>query len=58
MIGAFKKKSIYKYPLLGGHELRFSLDGHSTGIIMELEEFRDEMAEIHNRIEIFCPGVK
>ena len=27
---------------MGGHELRFSLGGHSTRIIMELEKFRDE----------------
>ena len=52
------QKSIYNYPLLGGHELRFSLDEHSTRIIMELEKFRDEMDNTDDNAEIISPGVK
>ena len=52
------KKSVYKNPLLGGDELRFSLGDHSTRIIMELEKFRDETDKIHNHVEIISPGVK
>ena len=52
------KKSIYRYPLLGGRELRFSLDDHNTRIVMESEKFPDEMDKIHNHVEIISPAVK
>ena len=47
-----KHNSIYKYRLLEGHKLSFSLGDHSIKIVMELENFRDETDKMQNQIII------